>query len=379
MAANGTKTRKRIWVDGCFDMVHFGHANLIRQAKELGDYLIVGVHSDEEITKHKGPPVFNQAERYEMVRAIKWVDEVVEGAPYSTTIETLDEYNCDFGVHGDDISVLADGSDAYKIIKDAGRYREVQRTQGVSTTDVVGRMLLLTKTHHKREGDAVPDANQVKNIQKLQTNSLKRDPTAHSPWTGVSQFLATTQKIIQFSSGKQPNPGDKIVYVAGAFDCFHLGHLRFLEKASTFGDYVIVGLHTDCEINRYCGSNYPIMNLHERVLSVLACKYVHEVVIGAPYVVSSEMMDHFKVDMVVHGNSQIFADEKGNDPYEEPKKRGMFVLVNSSSNLTTPDIVERIIEHRQRYIKRNEKKEAKEMANYELLRKGNSVNGHSVE
>nr|XP_026693859.1 ethanolamine-phosphate cytidylyltransferase isoform X5 [Ciona intestinalis] len=338
MAANGTKTRKRIWVDGCFDMVHFGHANLIRQAKELGDYLIVGVHSDEEITKHKGPPVFNQAERYEMVRAIKWVDEVVEGAPYSTTIETLDEYNCDFGVHGDDISVLADGSDAYKIIKDAGRYREVQRTQGVSTTDVVGRMLLLTKTHHKREGDAVPDANQVKNIQKLQTNSLKRDPTAHSPWTGVSQFLATTQKIIQFSSGKQPN-----------------------------------------EINRYCGSNYPIMNLHERVLSVLACKYVHEVVIGAPYVVSSEMMDHFKVDMVVHGNSQIFADEKGNDPYEEPKKRGMFVLVNSSSNLTTPDIVERIIEHRQRYIKRNEKKEAKEMANYELLRKGNSVNGHSVE
>ncbi|XP_078483354.1 ethanolamine-phosphate cytidylyltransferase isoform X6 [Ciona intestinalis] len=330
MAANGTKTNKRIWVDGCFDMVHFGHANLIRQAKELGDYLIVGVHSDEEITKHKGPPVFNQAERYEMVRAIKWVDEVVEGAPYSTTIETLDEYNCDFGVHGDDISILADGSDAYKTIKDAGRYREVQRTQGVSTTDVVGRMLLLTKTHHKREGDAAPDANQVKNIQK--------DPTAHSPWTGVSQFLATTQKIIQFSSGKQPN-----------------------------------------EINRYCGSNYPIMNLHERVLSVLACKYVHEVVIGAPYVVSAEMMDHFKVDMVVHGNSQIFADEEGNDPYEEPKKRGMFVLVNNSSDLTTPDIVERIIEHRQRYIKRNEKKEAKEMANYELLRKGNSVNGHSVK
>lgn len=35
-----------------------------------------------------------------MVRAIKWVDEVVEGAPYVTTLETLDEYNCDFCVHG---------------------------------------------------------------------------------------------------------------------------------------------------------------------------------------------------------------------------------------------------------------------------------------
>ena len=56
----------------------------------MGDYLIVGVHTDEEITKHKGPPVFNEQERYRMVRAIKWVDEVVEGAPYLTTLATLD-------------------------------------------------------------------------------------------------------------------------------------------------------------------------------------------------------------------------------------------------------------------------------------------------
>lgn len=53
-----------------------------------------------EISKHKGPPVFTQAERYKMVRAIKWVDDIVEGAPYVTTLETLDKYNCDFCVHG---------------------------------------------------------------------------------------------------------------------------------------------------------------------------------------------------------------------------------------------------------------------------------------
>ena len=41
-------------------MVHFGHANSLRQAKAMGDYLIVGVHTDEEITQHKGPPVFNE-------------------------------------------------------------------------------------------------------------------------------------------------------------------------------------------------------------------------------------------------------------------------------------------------------------------------------
>lgn len=54
----------------------------------------------EEISKHKGPPVFTQEERYRMVQAIKWVDEVVPAAPYVTTLETLDKYGCDFCVHG---------------------------------------------------------------------------------------------------------------------------------------------------------------------------------------------------------------------------------------------------------------------------------------
>lgn len=116
-----------------------------------------------------------------MVRAIKWVDEIVEGAPYVTTLETLDEYSCDFCVHGgelfnprrgppwrfcprrsrfrgrhrhgrlcfpDDITLTVDGKDTYEEVKREGRYRECKRTQGVSTTDLVGRMLLMTKAHH---------------------------------------------------------------------------------------------------------------------------------------------------------------------------------------------------------------------------------------
>ena len=43
-------------------MVHFGHANSLRQAKAMGDRLVVGVHTDEEITLHKGPPVFNEVQ-----------------------------------------------------------------------------------------------------------------------------------------------------------------------------------------------------------------------------------------------------------------------------------------------------------------------------
>ncbi|CAG2105050.1 unnamed protein product [Medioppia subpectinata] len=346
----------RVWCDGCYDMVHFGHANQLRQAKAMGDRLIVGVHSDAEITRHKGPPVFNEEERYKMVSAIKWVDEVVRDAPYITTLETLDKYDCDFCVHGDDITLDADGHDTYRYVKENGRYKECQRTAGVSTTDLVGRMLLLTKAHHRQSRGPVDDLP-----DREHTENISRDSSTHSPWTGISQFLPTTQKIIQFAEGKEPKPNDRIVYVAGAFDLFHVGHIDFLEKASKEGDYLIVGLHTDVVVNKYRSYNYPIMNLHERVLSVLACKYVNEVVIGAPYSVKSDLMNHFKVDVVIHGHTDIHPDADGSDPYAEPKRLGKFKAIKSGNDLSTFDIVDRIIANSMQFRLRNKNKEKKEI------------------
>ncbi|TDG45642.1 hypothetical protein AWZ03_007917 [Drosophila navojoa] len=359
---NGTRKEVRVWCDGCYDMVHFGHANSLRQAKALGDKVIVGIHTDEEITKHKGPPVFTEEERVKMVKGIKWVDEVVLGAPYVTTLEVLDQNDCDFCVHGDDITMTAEGVDTYHLVKSANRYKEVKRTAGVSTTDLVGRMLLLTRNHF-RQGSAEYD------IEKEGSSNMGQDSAAKSPWTGCSQFLPTTQKIIQFSDGKSPNPGDKIVYVAGAFDLFHVGHLDFLEKAKKLGDYLIVGLHTDPVVNSYKGSNYPIMNLHERVLSVLACKFVNEVVIGAPYCVTEDLLDHFKIDVVCHGRTPIALEDGKVDPYAVPKTRAIFELIDSGNDMTTERIVERIIVHRLEYERRNQAKEKKEIEAFEALQR----------
>uniref|UniRef100_A0A8C2PQ18 ethanolamine-phosphate cytidylyltransferase n=1 Tax=Cyprinus carpio TaxID=7962 RepID=A0A8C2PQ18_CYPCA len=351
-----------------YDMVHYGHSNQLRQAKAMGDYLIVGVHTDEEISKHKGPPVFTQAERYKMVRAIKWVDEIVEGAPYVTTLETLDKYCCDFCVHGDDITLTVDGKDTYEEVKKSGRYRECKRTQGVSTTDLVGRMLLMTKAHHSNMGSS--DYQQyTDNFGRVSVllpfgYSCSLGPKGHSPWTGVSQFLQTSQKIIQFASGKEPQPGDTIIYVAGAFDLFHIGHVDFLDAVSQLSEkpYVIVGLHFDQEVNRYKGKNYPIMNIHERTLSVLACRYVSEVVIGAPYAITKDLLEHFKVDLVCHGKTEVFPDKDGSDPYAVPRKMGILQTMDSGNSLTTDGIVQRIIKNRLLFEARNQNKEIKEMA-----------------
>ncbi|KAI8488989.1 Ethanolamine-phosphate cytidylyltransferase [Branchiostoma belcheri] len=365
MASDGRRDDRRpvrVWVDGCFDMAHFGHANALRQAKKMGDYLVVGIHSDEEITKHKGPPVMTEQERYKMVGAIKWVDEVVEGAPYVTTLDTMDKYNCDFCVHGDDITMTADGQDTYAEVKNCGRYKECRRTAGISTTDMVGRMLLLTKTHHNREHEAHPPREQVE--------ELGTGHEARSPWTGVSQFLPTTQKIAQFSEGgTNPQPGDRIVYVSGAFDLFHVGHLDFLQKARQEGDYLIVGLHTDPVVNWYKGSNHPIMNIHERTLCVLACRYVSEVVIGAPYTVTQELMDHFNVDVVIHGRTPYPPDQDGRDPYGVPKDLEKFKRIDSDNDMTTSKIIKRIITNRLNFEARNKAKEEKEIRAFENLQK----------
>lgn len=58
------KKKVRVYMDGCFDMMHYGHANALRQARALGDELVVGVVSDEEIIANKGPPVMSLDERY---------------------------------------------------------------------------------------------------------------------------------------------------------------------------------------------------------------------------------------------------------------------------------------------------------------------------
>uniref|UniRef100_A0A453HPF3 ethanolamine-phosphate cytidylyltransferase n=1 Tax=Aegilops tauschii subsp. strangulata TaxID=200361 RepID=A0A453HPF3_AEGTS len=130
----------RVYMDGCFDMMHYGHCNALRQARALGDELVVGVVSDDEITANKGPPVTPLHERMKMVRAVKWVDDVIPDAPYAITEDFMNklfnEYNIDYIIHGDDPCLLPDGTDAYALAKKAGRYKQIKRTEGVSTTDI---------------------------------------------------------------------------------------------------------------------------------------------------------------------------------------------------------------------------------------------------
>jgi cytidyltransferase-like protein len=120
----------RVYMDGCFDLMHYGHANALRQAKALGDELVVGLVPDSEIRRCKGPPLMDEGERLKMVEGVKWVDEVITGVPYDLTPAFLDElvrrHRVDVVIHGDDPCLLPDGTDAYAAAKRAGRFRMVR-------------------------------------------------------------------------------------------------------------------------------------------------------------------------------------------------------------------------------------------------------------
>jgi len=287
------------------------------------------------------------------VRACKWVDEVVEDAPYVTQLQMVNEYNVDFVIHGDDTTLAADGTDCYAQVKEAGKFKEVARTTGVSTTDIIRRMLECTKEHHN-EGIQIMD----KSDTMLRPMSEGHDK--HSPYTGVSKFIATGAKIRLFSDGREPKPTDKVVYVDGAWDLFHQGHINVLKAAKELGDFLIVGIHDDQSVNSYKGVNYPIMNVYERVLSVLSCRYCDEVVIGAPLKIEKEFINGMNIATVVHGKDHfLYAD--GTDPYEFPKQIGIYQEVDSNSSLTTSVILDRIRNHRDMYESRNKAKEKKEI------------------
>ena len=362
----------RIFMDGAFDMMHYGHCNAFRQARAVGTYLVVGVNDDASITRCKGaPPVMDDAERLAMVASCKWVDEVVPNVPYVMNDEYLawviQRYRIDFVVHGDDPCIV-DGRDVYESAQRAGKYRTIPRTEGVSTTEIVGRMLLLNREHHAppapSDGRTTPTPTGT--VSAARSRSASSEAVGGAGYVPrESKFMTTSQMLNLYSSGcAPPPPGARVVYVDGGWDMFHAGHVAFLADARARGDYLLVGVHNDAVVNRHRGRNFPLLNLNERVLSVLACKHVDDVLIDPPWHMTREMVAALRIAVVAHGTTHDANDDGGRDPYEVPKALGVYVELPSRFPLTVDTIVERINANHERLAAKVQKKMVAEGSYY---------------
>lgn len=121
---------KKILTYGTFDLLHYGHVNLLKRAKELGDFLIVGLSTDEfNAMKHK-EAYHNYDHRKLILEAIRYVDLVIPENNWEQKIEDVKKYNVDVFVMGDD------WKGKFDFLKDYCKVIYLPRTVGISTTKI---------------------------------------------------------------------------------------------------------------------------------------------------------------------------------------------------------------------------------------------------
>lgn len=348
----------KIWIDGCFDFAHHGHAGALLQARQIGQELFVGIHTDEEIGHNKGPVVMKLDERVTAVEACKWSTQSVPGAPYVTDYHVMDEYGCKYVVHGDDITTDADGNDCYQQVKDMGRFVVVKRTPNISTTDIVGRMLSGSKSHHFANGTEIPDMDRIK--------LYATGADGHKSHSGVWAWDTDLEPKLLVAPSEDVKEGfkTKTYYVDGAFDLFFVAHIEFLRKVRELADRegakILVGVYSDQQVNHAEGSNFPIMNQFERSLCVLQCKYVDGVLLNPPTMFSKDFVDtmnntqQVSIQKVFRGASKSRNEKK----YDWAKEQNMYQQIehHKYEALNTADIVNRVLTCSEVYRERQKKK-----------------------
>ncbi|KAI3543616.1 cytidylyltransferase [Colletotrichum paranaense] len=212
----------RVYADGVFDLFHLGHMRQLEQAKKAfpDTYLIVGVTGDAETHKRKGLTVLSGAERAETVRHCKWVDEVIESCPWIVTPEFLDEHKIDYVAH-DDLPYGADeGDDIYRPIKEAGKFLVTQRTEGVSTTGIITKIVRDYEKYIARQFKRGTSRQEL-NVSWIKKNELDlkrhvqelRD-NIRTNWSTTGQELS--RELRQFwpaSRPQSPAPSARTAYI----------------------------------------------------------------------------------------------------------------------------------------------------------------------
>ena len=130
----------RVYVDMVADLFHYGHVELLRQARALGDCLLVGVHADELVIAHKRKPILTMEERVACLAGCRYVDEVLPNAPWVTDRGWIEKHNINLVVHGSDYS-QEDLSKTHAVAIEMGILRTVEYTPGISTTEIIRRIM----------------------------------------------------------------------------------------------------------------------------------------------------------------------------------------------------------------------------------------------
>jgi cytidyltransferase-like protein len=125
-----------VYINGVFDLFHIGHVNILKNAKNYFDKLVVGIHSDFDVSSYKRTPIIPYNERLEILRSIKYIDYIIEDAPLYTDVDFLNKLDCKYMVYGkEDTDVINFNKDVPK-----NRIHEVKRTENISTSQLINKL-----------------------------------------------------------------------------------------------------------------------------------------------------------------------------------------------------------------------------------------------
>lgn len=131
---------KVVFTNGCFDILHVGHMRYLEEAKAFGDYLFVGVNSDESVRRLKGPtrPINNELDRAELLAGLKSVDFTVIFTE-DTPVELIEELKPSIHIKGGDYK-KEDLPETKVVESYGGEVYIVSLVEGKSTTNVVKKI-----------------------------------------------------------------------------------------------------------------------------------------------------------------------------------------------------------------------------------------------
>lgn len=131
----------RVYIDGVFDLFHRGHIESIKKCLKFGDEIIVGVVGDCDCSSYKRPPIFNEIDRTEIIKNIKFVKEVISPCPLVITKEFITSNKIDIIVHGfSNEEDFNKQKDFFKIPIDLGIFRRIEYYDKISTTDLISKI-----------------------------------------------------------------------------------------------------------------------------------------------------------------------------------------------------------------------------------------------
>lgn len=339
--------KKIVFTIGSFDLLNPGQCRYLADAKSSGDILVVGVSSDTSDKRIKGDnfpliPEMIRAELLTYLRAVDYVTITENDRPYAGLVMLKPDifFTCEYdwkcNIRTKQDQVLLDTYGG-KIVKDP-IYEPY-----FSASDLLNRIasirFMQILGHYFTE--KYPD------IKFDFSGSLKPvtfgDQKPRNPLAFNSCELIATDSEISDISHKARQRGEKIVFVSGSFDLFHVGHARFIERASRFGSFLIVGIPSDEAVQKVKGDGRPIMSEQARAY-VLASLDIVDAVVIFPGMSVLDILSNIKPDVFYTVDDVWNKGYKESPEYKFVNSYGGKVIrgAKQSSNISASGIIDKL-------------------------------------